>query len=562
MRGSRRAAALVAIALAVGLTGCSPALPESVVPGTKVVVGWAGAFTSTNAAASPTAGNTDIAAMIRGDFGDIVDGIFVPDEGFGTVKIISDAPFTVRYDLAEPSWSDGVPLDAADLLVGWAASAGYFDQGETDATAPDAVDDAVPSIDEFARSIDVTSAHPASDWQTAVTASVPAHVLGARAFGIDDSMEAKQSVIKAIQTHDAAALQKMAEVWNDGFALGGETIADELLLSSGPFRVDEVTGDGQQVVLVPNASYSGLMSPQVARIEFVPSGDDPVAAMGTELDAVQMAPVAANQEPINALERRDLAVNTTRDGTVWAVLLNPTGVFTGVQARTAFLHAVPASDLIDGGAGAWRPAYSPTTSMTTSAESRAYEVVNEDSGFTQMLGTTESEPPLEREAAGVAAGAPVCVLYDRGSEFAVGAFAAMRDAAAEAGWTVKDCSADDFDAALEQRSWNAVIARVPIPEMPQDLAAQWGSDGAASIVRQADPDRDALIAQLAQTTDVYDAQELLAQIEATIVRAAVALPIAANPVLTIVDRDVTGVVPRNGAVASLTSGVSQWAAVP
>jgi peptide/nickel transport system substrate-binding protein len=106
-----------------------------------------------------------------------------------------------------------------------------------------------------------------------------------------------------------------------------------------------------------------------------------------------------------------------------------------------------------------------------------------------------------------------------------------------------------------------VIARVPIPQTPHDIAAQWGSDGAASIARQSDPDRDALIAQLAQTADVYEARDLLAQIEATIVRAAVALPITGGPALTIVDRDVTGVVPRNGAVAPLTSGVSQWAAV-
>ncbi|WP_448710659.1 ABC transporter substrate-binding protein [Microbacterium profundi] len=564
MRGSHRAVALVAAALVLTLAGCSPALPESVVPDTKVVVGWTGAFTSTNAAASPTAGNIDIAQMTRGDFGDMVDGDFVPDEGFGTVEIVSDDPFTVRYDLAEPSWSDGIPLDAADLLMGWAAAAGYFEQdgeAETDAAAPDAADDDVPSIDEFARSIDVTS-YPRSDWQTAVTAPVPAHVLGARALGIDDAMEAKQAVITAIQTDDATALQKMAEVWNEEFALDGGEIADDLMLSSGPFRVDEVTGSGQQVVLVPNAAYRGLMPPQVARIEFVPGGDDPLAAMGTELDVVQATPVAANKEPIRALERRDLVVSTTRDGTVWAVLLKPTGVFTSVQARTAFLHAVPASDLIERGAGEWRTSYSPTTSMTTSAESRAYEVVNQDSGFTQALGSTQGEPPLEREAAGIAAGARVCVLYDRGSEFAVGAFAAMRDTAAEAGWSITDCGSADFDAALEQRSWDAVIARVPLPQTPGDIAAQWGSDGTASIVRQSDPERDALIARLAETTDVYEARDVLAQIEATIVRAAVALPITGGPMLTIVDRDVTGVAPRNGAVASLTSGVSQWAAVP
>ena len=561
MRGRNRAAAVAAVALAIGLTGCSPTLPETVVPGTEVVVGWAGQFTSTNVAASRSTGNIDIAEMIRGGFGDVVDGDFVPDESFGTVSMISDDPFTVRYDLTEPAWSDDIPLDAADLLLGWAGSAGYFDERGDEAT--DGTDATVPTIDEFARSIDVKMAKPRSDWQTAVTVPVPAHVLGELALGIDDAMEAKQAVITAIQTEDDSALQKMAKAWRDGFSLGDDADVDEsILLSSGPFVVDEVAAGGEAVTLVPNAAYRGPVTPQVARVELVPPSDDPVTALGAELDIVRAKPVAANQKWVRELERKDMTVNTTHDGTIWAVLLNPSGVFSGVQARTAFLHAVPPSTLTDGGAGAWRTAYTPSTSMTTPAESRAYEIVNEDSGFTRMLGTTEGDPPLEREAAGVASGASVCVLYDRGSEFALGTFNAMRGAAAEAGWHIVDCGSDDFDTAFAARGWNAVIAHVPVPSSPAQIAAQWGSGGAASLTGHSDAARDELIQQLAMTTDVYEARDLHAQIEATIVRAAVALPLAANPVLTIVDRDVTGVSVRNGAAATLTSGAAQWVVVP
>src|SRR5690606_23068851 len=125
----------------------------------------------------------------------------------------------------------------------------------------------------------------------------------------------------------------------------------------------------------------------------------------------------------------------------------------------------------------------------------------------------------------------------------------------EAGWTVVDCGSDDFDEALAQRSWNAVIARVPVPQAPEQIAAQSGSDGAASVTGHADAGRGARIAQLPQTPDVYEARDLLAQIEATIVRGAVALPLAANPRVTIIDRDVEGLAARNGAVAPLTYGV-------
>ena len=564
MRGSRRIAVPVVAVLALGLAACAPALPESVVPDSAISVGWTGQLTSVNAAASPTAGNIDVAETIRGDFGDLIDGEFVADEGFGTVSIVEDEPFTVRYDLAEPSWSDGIPLDAADLLLGWAGAAGFFDQ-DAEAAADDAAP-AVPTIDEFARSIDVTSAQPSIGWQRAVSAPVPAHVVGRRAFGTDDPMEAKQEIIRAIQQDDTAALEKIATVWNEGFEISpGKTIPADLLLSSGPYRVDGFTADGdggaQSVVLVPNTAYRGLVTPKVARIDLVPPGDDPIAVVGDTVDVVQLAPVTANRDRIQALERQDFAVSTTGDGTVWAMLLNPAGIFTSQQARTAFIHAAPANALVARGSGAWSSAYTGTTSMISAPGSRVYDIVNEDSGFASTLGAPGDDPALEREAAGVTAGARVCVLYDRGSEFAAGAFAALREAAAEGGWDAADCGTDDIDGAIGQGGWDAVITRVPIPQTPAEMLAQWGSQGTASITRQADPERDALIAQLEQTTDIYDARELTAQIEATIVRASVALPLALNPLVTIADRGVTGVTPRNGATAPLTYGVVQWAAL-
>ncbi|WP_179492902.1 ABC transporter substrate-binding protein [Microbacterium immunditiarum] len=561
----RRVAAVVLALVVAVLAGCAPALPSTVVVGTRIAVGWNAELTSLNAAAAPTAGNLQIAQAIRADFGDIVDGDFVSDESFGTVAIVREEPFTVRYDLGEPSWSDGIPLDAADLLLGWAASAGYFASGADDVGDGEPEAAPVPTVDEFGRSIDVTFAHPTNTWQSAITVPVAAHIVGKRAFGLDDDMEAKQAVIRAVQEADAAALAAIADVWRNAFTIpeGGSRIAPDLLVSSGPFRLDQVDAadEGQTVTLVADPSYRGAATPQVAQIDLVPAGAEPVAAIGGSLDIVQVGPTASHAAPIKELERRDHTVQTTHDGTVWTVLLEPTGVFADAAARAAFLRMVPSSDLVDRGAGVWSSAYTATTSLLSAPGSRAYEVVSEDSGFAVALGKAD-DPVLEREAAGVAAGSTVCVLYERSTEFAAGAFAALRDAAQAAGWSVADCGSDDVGAALDQGGWNAAIVRIPIPQTPADVAAQWGSEGDASLLALADPERDALIAQLAQTVDVYEAREVLAQVEATLVRAAVARPFAANPRLTILDRDVTGVTARNGADASLTHSVAQWAVAP
>lgn len=565
-RSRRGVGAVLAFVLAASLTACSPAVPESVVPGTQVTVGWTGAFTSANAAASPTPGNVAVADTIRAGFGDVVDGEFVADESFGAVTIVGEDPFTVRYDLAEPAWSDGIPLDAADLLLGWAAASGYLDpDGETGATTVEAdAEPPVPVIDEFARAVDVTFAQPVIGWQRAVDAPVPAHVVGRIALGVDDAMAAKQAVIRAIQDHDRSALEKIAEVFHSGFEVSGDRTRPELLVSSGPFLIDEIAdeAEGQTITLVPNPQFRGSVTPKVARIDLVPPGDQPIAELDTRLDVVILAPTTTDRGPLRELERQDFAVNTSHDGTAWALLLNTAGVFASQPARSAFLRVAPARAMVERGSGLWSSAYTATTSVLSAPGSRAYDIVNEDSGFGVSLGTPAEDPAREREGSGVPDGSAVCVLYDPVSEFAVGAFAALRDAAAEAGWNVVDCSTADFDAALAQRGWDAVIARTPIPRTPDQIAAQWGSGGGDSLTGHADLERDALIAQYAQTTDVYEAREVLAQIEATIVRAAVVLPLAMNPLVTVVDRGVTGVATPDGDAAGLIRGAAQWVSTP
>jgi len=561
MRSRGRARVGGVVLLVAGLTACAPDLPASVVPGTEITVGWAGELTSLNAAASPTPGNLDIAGATRSGFGDVVDGAFVADTGFGTVEIVGDVPFTVRYDLAEPAWSDGIPLDAADLLLGWAAATGQLAPEEEDADEDDEVP-VVSSFDEFGRAIEVAFPTPTSGWRSAVQASVPAHVVGERAFDLDDPMQAKQAVIRAIQEEDEAALEVIGDVWTDAFDVTDESeIAADLRLSSGAYRVDRVAieAGGQSVSLVPNPAYTGAAAPEVARIDLVPAGDDPVSAVGNSLDVVQVAPTTQNRGLVRDLERRDNPVLTSHDGSVWTVLLRPAGVFAQPGARAAFLRAVPARDLLDRGGGGWASAYATTTSVLAAPDSAAYDIVSEDSGFASALGTPSQDAALDRERAGVPAGAPVCVLHDRASEFAVGALEALGDAVGEAGWNLVDCGADDVDAALGQPGWDAAIVRVPLPETPAQIAAQWGSGSDASLVGSADADRDALIAQLAQTADVYDERDLLARIESSIVRAAVARPLAMNARVTISTREVTGVAVRDGATASLTRGLADWA---
>ncbi|MDJ1112835.1 hypothetical protein [Microbacterium dauci] len=558
MRSLRRGVAVGIVVGALALSACAPALPPTVVPDSGAVVGWSGALTSFNAAANPTAANLDIAAATRGSFGAIVDGDFVADPTFGVVEIVSDDPFTVRYDLAEPSWSDDIPVDAADLALGWAAAAGLLDEEPPEEAA------SAFEVDEFARAIEVTFPAPTIGWQSEVTAAVPAHVVGGAAFDLDDPMEAKQAVLQALLSGDAAATAELAEAWRTGFAVAEDgAFAADAALSSGPYLVGAVEAleGGQRISLLPNPTYAGAAMPQLAEVSLVPPGDDPVSALDGTLDIATLPASAALREPVQELERRDYVLQSAHDGTMWALVLSPDGVFSNRAARAAFLRTVPADDMVAAGAGPWAESYTKTTSMVSAPGSRAWDIVTEDSGFTEAIGTPADDAAIDRAEAGVADRARVCVLFDSRSSFAKGAFRALRTAAAEGGWSVADCGTDDPRAARSKNGWDAVIERIPVPESPAEIAAQWGTDGASSLTGTGSADRDERIATLERTVDVYEAREVLASIEATIVDAALARPLAMAPRIVLSAPSVTGVALRSGDDAPLLSTITQWTPV-
>lgn len=570
-------------------TACGgPVMPNTVIAGTTATVGWSNSISSTNpgSVAGATAGGLDVAALTRSQFAERVEGAVVVDEAFGTVEITDAAEFTVRYDLAEPAWSDGIPLDAADLLLAWAAGSNALAPADFEpdpardetGTLPvpagttwfDAVptglhlSDRIPVFDEFERWIDVRYADPVEDWQTALNVAVPAHVVGQRAFGLEDPMEAKQAVISAIVDRDDVALAAIAEVWNTGFLLGSSSsVPQDLLLSSGPYRVaqiDQSQSDAQQVHLVVNTAYVGTPTGQYERIELIQTpSSERLEQIGSVLDVAQVVPTAENWEQVRELERTDFHVTTSHDGSYWALVLRTdAGDFRWPAAREAFFGAVPRSEVAQAGAGPWAPQQEATDVLLFAPGTSGYEIALEDAGFRDKYELSEKEAVAAREEAGVEAGTGICVLYDTDEAFAVAAVAQLAAGVQEEGWTIQDCGSDDIDAAAEGADWEAVLLRLPVPQDADEIAALWGTDGSSSWSRIINPDRDALITELASTADGYEARDLRVAIEASLVADAIALPLAMSMVVTVADRDITGAVARPGAIAPLTANATEW----
>ncbi|GAA2172202.1 hypothetical protein GCM10009846_09210 [Agrococcus versicolor] len=583
MRRARPLAAAVVATLL--LSACGASLPASVIEGSEVSIGWQGELTSVNVASrtGDTPANQDVAAATRTQFASIGgDGTLVEHRDLGTVEIAREDPFAVRYDVADGvSWSDGVPLDAADLLLAWAAGTNALAPEDFDPAAavdeagelvvPDdvawfdvadpaglALADGAPEVDEFARAIEIPLTGPVQDWQTMLQVAVPAHVVGQLALGIEDPMEAKQAVLEAIDLADPERLAAIAAVWNDGFDVDAST-DPALLVSSGPYVVTGIDDDG--VTLEANRRFTGT-TPTIETIELAAIPEDRLlTAVGTDVEAVEVVPTEENFVTIRDLERDEFTLTPTQTGSIWTLQLRgDRGVLQSTLARQSLLHAIPRSDVIEAAGGAWGDRMGTTDSVLFPTGSDGYGIVQEDAGFQAAWGTSDDElAAAEREQAGVPAGTAVCVVYDRDEPYAARAFAALAGGMGESGWAVADCGADDVDARIAEGGWDVVIAAVALPTTAEEVAAQWGTGGSANLTGVGAADRDEAIASSGVRTEANDVRDDLVAVETSIVSQGVVLPLSNVIVADVVAPGVEGVQPRNGPLARLTWDLPQWA---
>ena len=223
---------------------------------------------------------------------------YVNNDQFGTCTIESLDPLTVTYAINEGvTWSDGTPIDAADLLLQWAArehgvqrlrprssrrrhdgrtptpratrsssmpmahpcrSPPELFDPETEELLPgytyqeaagvnfDAASESLqlvtqlPEISEDGQAVTATWDSFYVDYQLdGVFVGVPAHVVAEKALGIDDPAAGKQAIIDAITTAsesgDATGLKEISEFWNTGFDFTSLPDDPDLYLSAGPY---------------------------------------------------------------------------------------------------------------------------------------------------------------------------------------------------------------------------------------------------------------------------------------------------------------------------------------
>lgn len=287
----------------------------------------------------------------------------INNDQFGTCTIESLDPLTITYSINEGvTWSDGVQVDAADLLIEWAAQSGVYNDAETvvtdsgvtaqadadgaavvvgpdgditsaDAEAYDAAFDPetgelldgftykettgvsfdasseslalvtqTPEISEDGLSLTATWDEFFVDYAVAgVFTGVPAHVVGQNALGIEDPTEAKAALIDALVSNTTDDVKALSESYNRDFDATSLPDNPSVYAGFGPYNLVDFSDDGT-MVFEAREDYAWGPQPSVQTIVYSIIGDPTAAVQAMANEEIDIISPQATSDILTQLE--------------------------------------------------------------------------------------------------------------------------------------------------------------------------------------------------------------------------------------------------------------------
>jgi peptide/nickel transport system substrate-binding protein len=495
--------------------------------------------------------------------------------------MLSEDPLTIKYTIADDvTWSDGTPIDAADLMLNWAALSRaldtpdfdpseftdpdtgeftpefptdvvYFDSGATPDQQFGLVHD-TPEVSEDGKSITLTYSQPYVDWEVSFASPLPAHVVAKKALGIDDNEEAKQAILDAIQNEDQAALAKISAFWNSGFNFTALPDDPELYLASGPYIMSDFVAD-QYITLKANPEYKGENAPHIEEItvRFIP---DPLAAAQAlengEVDIISPQATADLKTAVDAID--NVTVVTGVEGTYEHLDLqfangkNPENIFKDPKVREAFLKTVPRQEILD-------KLIKPIVGEDALLRSSQLFVPGAD-GYDESVANNTSENFAEVDIEGAKAlleesgitNKDVCILYASNNPRRVNEFALIQASAALAGFNVTDCGSEQWGGLLgTPGAYDAVFFGWQSTSLAvtSSLGPIFGTGGINNLNFYSNPQIDELANELSGTFDEDRQMEILQEAEKILWEDFYGVTIFQFPGVTAYSDRVTGIDP-------------------
>lgn len=444
------------------------------------------------------------------------DGSWSVDERYAvSVEIATTEPFTVAVSLnPDAVWSDGSPIDAADMQAFVAAQLATAGQAVADLDRWSVVAGVVPGADQWSYTVQFT--RPTSDWPDLVYPGLPAEVTGA-------------------ETYNA--------------------FTDAAPPGNGPFVVAEIDRDGGVVRLERNPQWWGE-TPALDAIEYraLSAQDQADAYADGDLDAIELAPSGA--------EAVDQGVVSTSPGHEWSNLtLNAArGPLASPVVRQAVALALDRKGLVE----ATSPDAALAGSYVTVPGQEGYADTVSD-GLTRdtdqaraLIGSAGYTPAGDGWAGPDGAPLTLRLAVPEGNE------AVATRAEAIAG----DLSDVGIEVAIEPRPVDTFFSDVVVPLDFDLVTFLWSTDpldttatvarvqpvdGPMNFTGLADPTVAQAAAGLLQATEPAGFAAAAAAFDSAVLATYVLIPLVVEPLVLAVGEDVVNLVARRFGVTDWTT---------
>jgi peptide/nickel transport system substrate-binding protein len=473
-RGSALVAGLSVMALT--LAGCaateeltpsaSPSETQEAAMAPLITIAWndlINDFNSSSAAGNNTA-NAVVAYLTTSGFNYYnSEPALVRNTDFGTYELVSEDPLTVKYTINDGVvWSDGTPIDSADMVLAWATIFGFGQNAEGEylfahANPRETLASKLPTVEGNSITFEYDLQYV--DWELQFAVGVSAHGTVMMAYPeITDPAEAKTKLVDAIMNNDLEWLGSVADVWNTGYQSPNTPGNALVSLSSGQYVLEELVEE-QYATLVVNPAFNWGPMPKYERITVRQVEDSTAAVQAVDNGEVQIAsgqPTADILALVQGLVNADYAGG---DESVYEhvdLTSNNGGPFDPAayggdedKARTirqAFLLTLPRNEIVEKIIRPLNPSAEVRTSALFIPGAPGYDEAVE--AYSAYLGTDEENIAKAQALlaeAGVTTPIEVGFWYPEGNVRRGQEFELIQLAASKVGFTVVDESEPNWE---------------------------------------------------------------------------------------------------------------------
>ena len=579
----KRLLALVFIAVFGGssLTACSP--QQGIISGSALSIAQIGELNSINADVSSdltTAHNaSELANLTTAKFYDLgSNGELIANEKLGTVEVSGTKQMRVTYTLNESAvWSDGIAIDATDLALSFAAATSLggsnFYSIRRDSGLQFAKIASAPKVGD--KSLTLVFSSAVADYQTALTLSVAAHTVAAKAFDSADATAAKTATLNAIVSEDATSLDALADAYRSGFDAWQGITDESLFVSSGAYRVTQLSGK-TSVELIANSNYQNGHLPRVQTVtlkyfadataaiaalsagdvDIATAEDSGIASLGDILGLVSTIKSPEVSSVVKSGASTEQVIFNFRNTSVFSTERNNQDPAAALAVRKAFLNLIPKSRIITGISQNYSVVSSD--SLVFSSGMNYYDSSVSENGLSEYLFQDVEKASELMAASGLELPRKVRVVFDTDNPRAQAAWILLRERALSAGFKLRDLSSQDPTQVLASGEFDVFIGARPVISLPSENVFSITSSAVFGYTSTA---VDAALEELALASDERDRGAALAKLDKLLVADAYGMPLYEVPSLLVYADRIKGFVP--GAFAdSATWGYQNWVVEP